>query len=86
MRMTRVGVRRIAGLYQPVFLSVCLSVQFVGVASHPVQCPKTGLKKRNMKCEEPSNAPNSYSRHPHPRPLGEHICCLVTNWPVMTTE
>ena len=28
----------------------CLSVQFVGVASPPVQCSNTGLEMRNKKC------------------------------------
>ena len=44
----------------------CLSVQFVGVASPPVQCFNTGLKKRNQKCEilmQPINAPRCCSRH-----------------------
>ena len=31
--------------------SFCLPVQFVGVASPPVQCSNTGLKKRDMKSE-----------------------------------
>ena len=41
-----------------------LSVRFVGIASSPFQCSKTGLKMRNKKCEifiHPSNIWLSYS-------------------------
>ena len=36
----------------------CLSVPFMGVASPPVQCSKTGLKMRNKKCEIPTHPSN----------------------------
>ena len=42
----------------------CLSVQFVGVSSPPVQCSNTGFKMRYKKCEiliHPSNIWESYS-------------------------
>ena len=42
----------------------CLSIRFVGVASPPVQCSKTGLKKRDMKCWVVAMCARSYSPVP----------------------
>ena len=51
--------------------SFCLPVRFVDVASPPVQCSKTGLKKRDMKCWVVAMCARSYS----PVPL---FLCLRT--------
>ena len=44
--------------------SFSLPVWFVGVASPPVQCSKTGLKKRDMKCWVVAMCARSYSPVP----------------------
>ena len=41
-----------------------LPVRFVGVASPPVQCSKTGLEKRDMKCWVVAMCARSYSLVP----------------------
>ena len=59
----------------------CPSVRFVSLASPPVRCSNTGLKKINQKSQilmRPSNVPNSCSCHSD---TGLLLCNFHPFWP-----